>query len=46
MVMIKDNGSGDDYDDGDENENYPIWQANEGKMKIRKNSLKSQDQQY
>ena len=36
-----DNGSGDDYDDGDVmikiDENDPIWQENEPKMKIPKN---------
>ena len=41
MVMIKDNGSGDDYEDGDDIrliKNDPIWQVNEAKMKIPKNS--------
>ena len=40
MVMIKDNVGSDDYDDGDVmikiDENDPIWQANEAKMKFPK----------
>ena len=38
MVMIKDNDSGDDYEDGDDKDwNDLIWQVNDAKMKISKN---------